>query len=159
MNYMFPRPTHDLMGRKIKRRMPFKVSTKKREWNKSAGRDEYTFKTTSRCRRCPTKLIWGNRSYEFDHKDNNNSNNTQSNCYLVCRNCHGKATKTKKIRVRGMMGEIRHKTVKVKIDYKKVKRSHHKKKRNKSRTRRTYNPILGEFKPPTFKQPRDLWGL
>jgi len=111
-------------------REPFRVSTKKIEWMKAAGRDpkEYTehrkFYKTSYCRNCKAKLIWGDGIYTFDHFDNNPANNRQSNCYLVCRNCHGKATKIEKRKIKepflGMV--VGHKTIKRKVGYKKHKR-------------------------------------
>ena len=54
-----------------KQRKPFKMSTKKIEWMLAAGRDpkEYAEKSkfykTSYCRKCKTKLIWGDGSYNF----------------------------------------------------------------------------------------------
>ena len=78
---------------------------------------------TSYCRKCHRPLVWGDGSYEFDHKDNNPRNNSQKNCYLVCRTCHGKATKTEKRAVRGIFGEvIEYKTIKRKVGYKKPKK-------------------------------------
>jgi hypothetical protein len=96
---------------------------------KAAGRDakEYTekgkFYKTSECRQCHKKLRWGDGTYNFDHKDNNPANNSQSNCYLVCRNCHGRATKIEKRKIRGpFLGMvIGHKTIKRKAGYKKPK--------------------------------------
>lgn len=117
-----------LEDNKMAERKSFKISTKKIEWMLAAGKDpkEYTekkkFYETSYCRECKTKLMWGDGSYSFDHKDNNPANNRQSNCYLVCRNCHGKATRTKKIRERGFFGVVvGYKTIKLKVGYKKRK--------------------------------------
>lgn len=57
-----------------------------------------------------------------DHKDNNTANNRQSNCYLVCRNCHGKATKFKTVKVRDVFGiPVGVKKLKLKVGYKKPK--------------------------------------
>ena len=108
-------------------RRNFLITQKKIEWMDVAGknvadylRDKKKFVKTSYCRRCKTKLIWGDGTYNFDHKDNNPSNNNQKNCYLVCRNCHGKVTKIEKRAVRGILGEvIGYKTIKRKIGYKK----------------------------------------
>jgi len=65
-----------------------------------AGRNTLQWRTnfvkTSKCRQCGITLRWGDRRYAFDHKDNNHTNNNQSKCYLVCRNCHGYATLLKK---------------------------------------------------------------
>ena len=61
--------------------------------------------------------------------DNNSSNNSQRNCYLFCRNCHGKATKIDKVAVRGIFGEVEgYKTIKRKVSYKKPKTTITKKK-------------------------------
>ena len=109
-----------------KRRKPFRLSTKKIEWMKAAGRDpeEYTehkkFYKTSKCRKCGRRLTWGDGSYDFDHKDNNSANNRQSNCYLVCKVCHGKATKIKKVKTTGLLSSG-YKTIKLKTSYKKPK--------------------------------------
>lgn len=118
----------DLFGTS-KRRKPFSMTTKKVEWMMAAGRDpdEYLekgkFYKTSYCRKCKTRLIWGDGRYNFDHRDNNPANNRQSNCYLVCKNCHGKATKTKVIKQRGIFGEVvGYKTIKLKVGYKKRKK-------------------------------------
>jgi len=144
---------------KSKKRKPFKISTKKKEWNRAAGRDPYgPFIKTSYCRnpKCRRKLIWGDRSYEFDHKDNNPSNISQNNCWLVCRNCHGKHTKfgtrIVKDRFTGMV--IGRKTIKKKVGYKKIKRKI-KKKKHKRRKPAMF-PI---FEPPKFKQPKFDFGI
>jgi len=107
----------------------FSINTKRIEWLVAAGRDpnEYfekgKFYKTSYCRKCKRRLIWRDGSYDFDHKDNNPANNRQSNCYLVCKTCHGKATKTKVIKKRGLLGEvIGHKTIKLKVGYKRRER-------------------------------------
>lgn len=82
------------------------------------------FVKTSNCRVCKTPLTWGDRTYNFDHKDNNPANNSQTNCYLVCRNCHGKHTVIKKRRVTGMLGQtVGYQTVKKKVGYKKPKKT------------------------------------
>ena len=114
----------DLFGTD-KRKQAFTMTTKKTEWMKAVGRDpDGKFYKTSKCRKCGIKLTWGDRRYNFDHKDNNPANNSQRNCYLVCRNCHGAATKIEKQKVRGLFGEvIGHKTVKRKVSYKKPKKS------------------------------------
>lgn len=111
-----------------KRRKPFRLSTKKIEWMIAAGRDpkEYTekgkFYKTSYCRKCGTKLTWGDGSYNFDHKNNKSYDNSQGNCYLVCRNCHGKATRTKTVKVRDVFGiPVGVKKLKLKVGYKKPK--------------------------------------
>lgn len=129
-----PRPKYDfLTGKRIgSERRPFSTKTKKIEWMRAAGRDPFsTFVKTSKCRRCKRALTWGDRTYDFDHKDNSPANNSQKNCYLVCKNCHGKATVIKKKKVRdnftGMV--VGHKTIKKKVGYKKPKTK--KGKRNK----------------------------
>ena len=146
--FNLPKPKYDITGRRIgKKRKPFSIRKKKIEWMRAAGRDPYgKFVKTSRCRnyrRCHTTLKWGDRTYDFDHKDNNSSNDSQKNCYLVCRNCHGHVTKTKKRKVRDRLtGLIRHQTIKMKVGYKKVKR----KKKKKSRRKKS-NPFEISFNP------------
>ena len=73
-------------------RKNFTEKTKRIEWLKAAGKSgEKTlleYLTTgkigklgpSQCRQCKTPLRWGDRTYDFDHKDNNNRNNIQLNC-------------------------------------------------------------------------------
>jgi len=143
--YRLPKPTHDLMGRKFKRRKAFKTSTKKKEWMKAGGHNPDNWKTgfikTSKCRHCHRVLHWGDRSYEFDHKDNNSANNGQKNCYLVCAICHRQATVIKTKRTRDIIGAYSGHKVKKNKTRKKSKRKHtHKKpKRN--------NNLLGEYNP------------
>jgi len=64
----------------------------------------------------------GDETYNFDHKDNRSHNNSQKNCFLVCRNCHGAATKTKVVRhYNPFTGEPDgHSTIKLKAGYKKT---------------------------------------
>lgn len=147
--FSLTKPTYDIYGRKIKSRKAFKTSTKKKEWNKSAGRSEDDFTTVSKCRHCRRRLAWGDRSYEFDHKDNNNSNNSQRNCYLVCRVCHGRATVVKKKKVRDRFTGMTtgHKTIKRKVGYKKTRKR--KSTRKKSKRRKPSNPF--EIKLPNFR--------
>ena len=117
----------DLFSQK-KKRKPFKTSTRKMEWMSAAGKDPLQWRThfvkTSKCRACRRTLVWGDRTYSFDHKDNNPANNSQSNCYLVCRNCHGKATVIKKRKIKDpILGmTMGHKTIKRKVGYKKPKK-------------------------------------
>lgn len=120
-----------------KNRKAFKTSTKKKEWNKATGREEDNFKSTSKCRKCKRKLIWGSRTYDFDHRDNNPANNSQKNCYLVCKVCHGKHTVIKKKKVRDKLTgmHIGYKTIKKKVGYKKSKQKPKKKKRKKRKRR------------------------
>jgi hypothetical protein len=129
-----------------KRRKPFTLKQKRVEWLQAAGHDpEGKFYKTSKCRnpKCRRRLVWGEGSYDFDHKDNNPANNRQSNCYLVCKICHGKATK---IEVRKyehtLTGERIYKTVKKKVSYKKPKAKP--KKKTKAR-RREQNPFWDLF--------------
>jgi hypothetical protein len=90
---------------------------------RAARKDPFgTFVKTSKCRNCGLTLKWGDRTYDFDHKDNNPANNSQNNCYLVCKICHGKHTRIEKRAVRGWFGEaVGYKTVKRKVGYKKPK--------------------------------------
>ena len=88
------------------------------------------FVKTSKCRVCKTPLTWGDRTYNFDHKDNNPANNSQTNCYLVCRNCHGKHTVIKKRKIKGIFGQtVGYQTIKKKVGYKKPKKTPKKTKR------------------------------
>jgi 5-methylcytosine-specific restriction endonuclease McrA len=111
-------------------RRNFTITTKRIEWMSAAGKDvmqyirDKKFVKTSYCRECGTKLIWGDGRYNFDHKDNNPRNNSQKNCYLVCRNCHGKATKFGKRAIREpFFGAIvGYRTIKKKVGYKKPKK-------------------------------------
>jgi hypothetical protein len=122
-------------------RVNFSITQKKIEWIDAAGknvaeflRDKTKFIKTSYCRQCKTKLIWGDGSYNFDHKDNNPRNNSQKNCYLVCRNCHGKATKIGKRAITGIFGQVvGYQTIKRKVSYKKPKATSTKKKVTKKR--------------------------
>lgn len=119
---------------KPKKRKPFKTSTKKMEWNRSAGRDVLNFASTSKCRKCHRPLKWGDRSYEFDHKNSHEWDNRLENCWLVCRVCHGKATKIekRKIKDRFLGTTIGYKTIKRKVSYKKPrKKTKHRKKRKR----------------------------
>jgi hypothetical protein len=130
-----------LFGSESPKRKNFTIMQKKIEWMDAGGKNvaEYLrssakFVKTSKCRKCKIKLIWGDRSYEFDHRDNKSSNNSQKNCYLVCRNCHGKATKTDKRAVRDMFGGISgYQTIKKELSYKKPKVSPTKKKVTKKK--------------------------
>lgn len=123
-------------GRRVSKRKPFKTSTKKNEWDKSAGRSEGDFKTTSYCRKCGIKLIWKGGGYDFDHKDNNPANNSQRNCYLVCKTCHGKHTKVGKRKVKNIMGvTVSYQTIKKKVGYKKQTRQKHKPTKKKRQPR------------------------
>jgi hypothetical protein len=107
----------------------FPISVKKLEWMFASGKsvndylqDKKKFVKTSSCRKCKMKLIWGERGYQFDHKDNNNANNSQKNCYLVCANCHSKATKIEKRAIKGIFGiTTGYQTIKRKVSYKKPK--------------------------------------
>jgi len=118
-----------------KRRRPFSIVTKRIEWLKAAGDSgkkvllQYladgkvpTRMPRSKCRVCKRPLTWGSGTYDFDHKDNNSANNSQRNCYLVCKNCHGRATKTKIIRTRDpITGWVNgYRTIKLKVGYKKA---------------------------------------
>jgi len=121
---------------KEKKRKPFSIKTKKIEWMLADGRNPYDksgrlyFVKTSKCRVCGTPLRWGERTYDFDHKDNNPANNNQTNCYLVCKVCHGKHTIIKKRRITGLFGEtVGYRTIKKKTGYKKLKKKPKKTKR------------------------------
>lgn len=106
-------------------RRAFPLSVKKVEWAIASGRRVYnskgeiTFAKTSKCMVCGTTLKWGDGRYNFDHKNNDSHNNGQKNCYLVCRNCHGKRTVIKKRAVYDSWDYFDgYKTIKMKVGYK-----------------------------------------
>ena len=116
-------------------RKPFGIKTKRIEWLEAAGDSgkeillQYLADgkvparmSRSKCRKCKRILTWGDRSYDFDHFDNKAANNSQRNCYLVCKICHGKATKTRVVKERDPFAGwvIGHKIQKLKVGYKKV---------------------------------------
>lgn len=125
-----PEPKYNILtGKRVgNKRKAFPIKTKKIEWTKAAGRDPYEyivhrkFIKTSKCRQCGRPLTWGDRTYDFDHKDNNPANISQKNCHLVCKVCHGKATVITKRKTKGFLGETRYKTIKKKVGYKKPKK-------------------------------------
>jgi len=124
-----------------KKRNPFKTSTKKMEWMRAAGKDPSDWRTkfvkTSKCRKCGRLLTWGSRTYDFDHKDNNPANNSLSNCYLVCKSCHGAATVIKKRRIKAPFGLVMgYETIKKKVGYKKPKKKLSPKKRSRTTRRK-----------------------
>jgi hypothetical protein len=117
-------------------RIEFSIVTKRVEWLKAAGTDnakrvllKYLADgkvpgkmPRSKCRVCKIPLIWGSGTYHFDHKDNNSANTSQKNCFLVCRNCHGRATKTRVVRQREPWfgSVVGYRTQKLKVGYKKA---------------------------------------
>jgi hypothetical protein len=119
-------------------RIEFSIVTKRVEWLKAARTDnakrvllKYLADgkvpakvPRSKCRVCKTLLTWGSGTYNFDHKDNNSANTSQRNCFLVCRNCHGKATKIRVVREREPWfgSVIGYRTQKLKVGYKKTAR-------------------------------------
>lgn len=115
-------------------RKNFTLKTKRIEWLKAAGKSgekvllDYLSDgkipklSSSKCRKCKRLLKWGDKTYEFDHKDNKPTNNSQNNCYLVCLFCHRKATKIEKRAERDIFDDVTgYKTVKRKVSYKKPK--------------------------------------
>jgi C4-type Zn-finger protein len=101
-------------------------------------------------------LAWGDGTYNFDHYDNNSSNNSQKNCRLVCKNCHGGATKTKKIAERNpYTGEvIGYRTIKLKVGYKKNPRKTESKTSKKSSTKTAKKSASKTTKKPIKKSAR-----
>jgi hypothetical protein len=148
----------DVIGKKKKKRKPFSTRVKKIEWMKAGGHNPYDyinhhkFVKTSRCRRCKRLLTWKDGSYDFDHKDNNPANNSQRNCWLVCKSCHGRATKVGVRKKRDIFGNIQYKTIKRKVGYKKSRKKRKRKKRKKARPKGVswVNPLTGK-KEPFFK--------
>jgi hypothetical protein len=134
-----------------KKRRPFRTSTKKIEWMRAAGRDPFgTFVRTSKCRACSRKLIWGDKTYEFDHNNNKEWDNSQKNCYLVCLFCHRKATVMAKRRVSGSFGMTSYKTVKKKAGYKKERKN--RKKRTRRKKKRPHVELFPRYKIPVPKK-------
>ncbi len=94
-------------------RRSFSIVTRKVEWLKAAGTDtarevlQKCIETQkppskmprSKCRRCRRTLAWGDGTYDFDHYNNRSYDNSQRNCYLLCKNCHGKHTRTRQVAV------------------------------------------------------------
>jgi len=119
-------------------RIEFSIVTKRVEWLKAAGTDNANRvllkyladgkvpakMPRSKCRVCKIPLTWGSGTYNFDHKDNNSANTSQKNCFLVCRNDHGKATKTRVVREYDPWfgSVIGYRTQKLKVGYKKTAR-------------------------------------
>jgi len=115
-------------------RRAFSIKTKRVEWLKAAGDSankvliKYladgkvpTRMPRSRCRGCKRPLTWGSGTYDFDHFNNRSYDSSQKNCRLVCKNCHGGATKIKVIRqYNRYTGELGgHRTIKLKVGIKK----------------------------------------
>ena len=128
----------------IKRR-PFGITTKRREWVRAAGRDPFgPFVKTSKCRKCHGKLILGDGSYDFDHKNNKPWDNRQENCYLVCKSCHGKVTKIGKriVRDRSTGMPVGYQTIRKKVGYKKPRK---KKKKERARRRSRRRGLFEDF--------------
>jgi len=141
-----------------RRRKPFSTKTKKIEWMLAAGKNPYDksgrlrFVKTSKCRVCGRPLKWGDRTYDFDHKDNNPANNSQTNCYLVCKICHGKHTVIKKRKIKGFFGEtVGYKTIKKKVGYKKPKKKPKKTKR--VAIRNIFGEVIG-YKTVKIRKPK-----
>ncbi|OGN97949.1 MAG: hypothetical protein A2Z77_08895 [Chloroflexi bacterium RBG_13_51_36] len=118
-------------------RIEFSIVTKRIEWLSAGGESgkntllKYVKDKKvparmprSRCRVCKIPLTWGSGTYNFDHRDNNSANISQKNCFLVCRNCHGKATKIRVVREREPWfgSVIGYRTQKLKVGYKKTAR-------------------------------------
>ena len=150
-----------------KKRKPFSTKRKKIEWMLAVGRNPYDssgklrFVKTSKCRECKRPLTWGDRTYDFDHKDNNSANNRQTNCYLVCVSCHRKHTVIKKRKVKGFFGEtVGYKTIKKKVGYKKPKKKPKTtKKKTSSKKRTTSKSKRTTKKKTTKKRKSNEWSL
>jgi hypothetical protein len=140
-----------LPGASSKERRNFKTSIRKRVWMRAGGHDPDKWRTgfikTSRCMglRCKKVLKWDEHHYQFDHRDNNHANISEKNCGLLCLECHKDYTKLKSVRVKHPFLPMLdgHKTIKLKVGYKKQRKKKHKK------TRRTRKPkSFMDFKLP-----------
>lgn len=79
-------------------------------------------KSHEKCMNCKEKL--DPRATELDHKNNNPSDNSLKNCFVVCSNCHRKHTVITKEKVKDGWGNVvGYKTVKHKVGYKKEKKT------------------------------------
>ena len=124
-----------------KRRRNFTAITKRAALIASKGK----------CMSCRQQL--DARSTEYDHKDNNPANNNESNCWVVCSNCHRKHTVITKRAVRDLFGDvIGYQTIKRKVGYKKPATTQAKSKTGSKKTtgkgtttkrRRTQDDFLG----------------
>lgn len=102
---------YDIWGNRTSRRKSFSASTKEQALTKARGR----------CMNCHRLLH--PRAKEFDHKNNNSSDNSLRNCFVVCSNCHRANTVIKKIKQKDGFGNVvGYKTIKRKVGYKKDKR-------------------------------------
>jgi len=150
-------------------RVEFSIVTKRTEWLKAAGTERAervllkyladrkvpARMPRSKCRVCKIPLSWGSGTYHFDHKDNNSSNAGQKNCFLVCRNCHGRATKTKVVReYEPFFGSVvGYKTQKLKVGYKKAAKKPTKKTTVRKPTSETAKkPTRKTVRKPTRKR-------
>jgi len=127
---------YDIIGWNVKKkRKPFGSRTKQIELARAGYK----------CRACRKPLKAG--AYDFDHKDNNPANNSQNNCWVVCKNCHGKHTVTARRKVRdSLLGTVvGYKTVKKKVGYKKTTR----KKTRKRKQRKDISSL--DFRMPRIR--------
>jgi len=151
-------------------RIEFSVITKRTEWLKAAGTDNANKVLVkyladhkvpakmprSKCRVCKMPLTWGSGTYAFDHLDNRSYNISQRNCFLVCRNDHGKATKTKVIRhYNPYFGGVDYtSTIKLKDGYKKTARKPVKKTVKKPTRKTAEKPAHRTARKPVRKTTR-----
>ncbi len=134
MRPLFPKPTHDMYGRKISKRKAFKISTKRQ----ALRRARY------KCEKCGDKLrktIHKKLGYvvEFDHRESP-SNNGLHNCWVLCPNCHREVTVVTKRRRTDRLGFVRYETIQKRAD---IKRKRKKKAKSKKKTRKNYGPFVG----------------
>ena len=62
---------------------------KRKEFSKAVQTIELE-RAKFKCRKCKKKLEYP--CFEFNHKDDDNSNNSQKNCQVLCLCCHRKIT-------------------------------------------------------------------
>ncbi len=141
-----------ITGKKIKKRKAFKISTKKIEWERAG----------SKCRECRMALKWGSGRYEFHHKNGNEADINQKNCWLICKNCHGEITKkqVKRVKTRDMLGYSKTKVVKRKVRTKAMKKVSRKLKKSTTGTKKKITKKKKKKKQDPFGLGRfDFGGL
>jgi hypothetical protein len=154
MNEFRIEPINPITGKpfKSKARRPFSTQTKKRVWMKAGNHNPENWRVgfvkTSYCMspRCRKKLSWDKKyEFEFDHKNNDSSNNSEKNCFIVCNDCHKKHTQFGSRAEYNAVGMyIGKRRFKKKVGYKKVKRKISRKRKKYNNSNYFVNPITGK---------------